>query len=161
MIRYACHEDVSRIAELLVFGKRTAYRSIFNNDTFSFKELQVLKVIKEYQRDSSLLTSTLLYDDGIVKGMVGKRASAESPQEIELCDFYVEPVFQGMGIGRRLMEHFIEDARVENKKRIFLWVIKNNLSARKFYEMNGFAADGQEKLIDGTQVIDKKYVMEL
>lgn len=161
MIRYACDEDISRIAELLVFGKRTAYRSIFDNDTFSFKELQVLKVAKEYQRAPSLLKSTLLYDDGIVKGMVGKRVFAEYPDETELCDFYVEPVFQGMGIGRRLMERFIEDARAENKKRIFLWVIKNNLSARKFYERNGFAADGQEKLIDGTQVTDKRYVMEL
>lgn len=161
MIRYACDEDVSRIAELLVFGKRTAYRSIFNNDIFSFNELQVLKVIKEYQHDPSLLKSTLLYDDGIVKGMVGRRASPECPHEIELCDFYAEPVFQGTGIGSKLMERFIEDARAENKRKIFLWVIKDNLPARKFYEQSGFAADGQEKLIEGTQVTDKRYVMEL
>ena len=161
MIRYACDEDISRIAELLVFGKRTAYRSIFNNDLVSFKELQVLKIINEYRQDPWLLKNTLLYDDGIVKGMVGKRVFAERPDEIELCDFYVEPVFQGTGIGRKLMERFIEDAGAENKRRIFLWVIKDNLSARKFYERNGFKADGQEKLIDGTQVLDKRYVMEL
>lgn len=161
MIRYACDEDISRVAELLVFGKRTAYRSIFNNDMFSFKELQVLKVIKEYQREPLLLKNTLLYDDGIIKGMVGKRAFAECPGEIELCDFYVEPVFQRTGIGGKLIRRFIDDARAENRKRIFLWVIKDNLSARKFYERNGFAADGQEKLIDGTQVTDKRYVMEL
>ena len=161
MIRYADEEDVSRIAEILVFGKRTAYRSIFGNDEFSFGELQVLKVIREYQENPVLLKSTLLYDDGIIKGIIGKRASTEYPDETELRDFYVEPVFQGMGIGRRLIERFIEDARAENKKRIFLWVIKDNLSARSFYERNGFAADGQEKLIEGTSVMDKRYVLQL
>ena len=161
MIRYADEADVSRIAELLVFGKRTAYRSIFCNDAVSFKELQVLKVAEEYRQDPSLLKSTLLYDDGIVKGMVGKRAYPEQPDEIELCDFYVEPVFQGTGVGRRLMERFIADARAVNKKRIFLWVIKDNIAARTFYELNGFEADGKEKLIEGTDVMDKRYVLQL
>lgn len=161
MIRYAGGEDISRIAEILVFGKRTAYRGIFNNDTFSFKELQVLKVVREYQSDPSLLKNTLLYDDGIVKGIIGRRTPPENAEETELCDFYVEPVFQGKGIGSKLIQRFIEDARAEKKKRIFLWVIKDNLSARKFYERSGFAADGQERLIEGTQVLDKRYVMEL
>ena len=161
MIRYANEEDISRIAELLVFGKRTAYRSIFNNDTVSFSELQVLKVVKEYQNDTSLLKNTLLYDDGIVKGMIGKRYPEDCPDEIELCDFYVEPVFQGMGIGRELMGHFIHEAKAEKKKSIFLWVIKDNISARRFYELNGFESDGQEKLIEGTQVTDKRYVKKL
>lgn len=161
MIRYANEEDVSRIAEILVFGKRTAYRGIFGNDTVSFKELQVLKVIREYQADPTRLQSTLLYDDGIVKGIIGRRTPEDVPDETELCDFYVEPVFQGTGIGRRLIERFIEEARAEKKKRIFLWVIKDNLSAQSFYERNGFVADGQEKLIEGTSVTDKRYVMEL
>ena len=161
MIRYATGEDVSRIAELLVFGKRVAYRTIFNNDVDSFKNLQVLDVIKEYQNNPFLLENTLLYDDGIVKGIISKRIFAENKDEIELCDFYVEPVFQGMGIGQELISHLIREAKAEGRKRIFLWVIKDNLSARKFYELNGFTADGQEKMIDGTQVLDKRYVKEL
>ena len=161
MIRYADDRDISRIAELLVFGKRTAYRGIFNNDTVSFKELQVLNVVREYQDDPSLLKNTLLYDDGIVKGIIGKKYPADDPDGIELCDFYVEPVFQGTGIGRELIEHFIREAKAEKKKRIFLWVIKDNLAARRFYELNGFDADGEERLIEGTTVIDKKYVKQL
>ena len=51
MSRYATGEDVSRIAEILVFGKRVAYRTIFNNDVDSFKNLQVLDVIEEYQNN--------------------------------------------------------------------------------------------------------------
>ena len=36
MIRKAKVEDISRIAEILVFVKRMDYRSIFNNDDYSF-----------------------------------------------------------------------------------------------------------------------------
>ena len=161
MIRYANKEDISRIAELLVFGKRTAYRRIFNNDTVSFNELQVMKVVEEYRNDPTLLKNTLVYDDGIVKGMIGKRYPKDRSDEVEICDFYVEPVFQGTGIGRELIEHFIREAKAEKKKRIFLWVIKDNLAARTFYELNGFEADGEEKLIEGTQVTDKRYVKKL
>ena len=161
MVRYARKEDISRIAELLVFGKRTAYRSIFNNDMVSFNELQVLKVVGEYESDPTLLKNTLLYDDGIVKGMIGKRYPKNDPDGIEICDFYVEPVFQGTGIGRELIGHFIREAKAEKKKRVFLWVIKDNIAARTFYELNGFEADGQEKLIEGTDVTDIRYVLKL
>lgn len=160
MIRHAGEQDISRIAELLVFGKRTAYRDIFQDDVGSFQGLQVLGVIKEYQQNSVLLENTLVYDDGIVKGMIGRGSPAET-DEIELCDFYVEPVFQGMGIGQELFQFFVREAKTAQKKKIFLWVLKENLSARKFYEGHGFAPDGQEKPVEGTQVIEMKYVKDL
>ena len=47
MIRPAIPEDASRIAEILVFSKRTNYRSIFHNDAYSFGELQVLPLALE------------------------------------------------------------------------------------------------------------------
>jgi len=49
MIRKAEIKDISRIAEILVFVKRMNYRSIFQNDGFSFGELQVLSVAEEYK----------------------------------------------------------------------------------------------------------------
>lgn len=42
MIRRAEIKDASRLAEILIFAKRTAYRQIFNNDNVSFNEMQVL-----------------------------------------------------------------------------------------------------------------------
>ena len=44
MIRKAEKEDISRIAEILVFVKRIKYRPIFQNDDYSFGELQVIRV---------------------------------------------------------------------------------------------------------------------
>ena len=55
MVRHANIEDISRIAEIIVFGKRVAYRPIFQNDEVSFNELQVLDIIEMYQKNPCLL----------------------------------------------------------------------------------------------------------
>jgi hypothetical protein len=44
MIRKAATKDASRLAEILIFVKRTAYRLIFNNDKVSFNEMQLLNL---------------------------------------------------------------------------------------------------------------------
>ncbi len=52
----------------------------------------------------------------------------------------------------------IKIRRINNgKKRIFLWVIKENISARSFYEKNGFVSTGEEQLIEGTNKLDMCY----
>jgi putative acetyltransferase len=99
----------------------------------------------------------LVYDDGIVKGMLNRKET-DFDDEVEICELYVEPFFKGGGVGSRLMEYLIEEAKVNHKKSICLWVLRDNLSARRFYEKNGFAPTGEEKLNEGTDIWDVKYV---
>ena len=70
MIRKAKKKDLSRIAEILVFVKRIKYRPIFQNDDYSFGDLQVIKIAEEYSNPEKL-DNIWVYDDGIVKGMIG------------------------------------------------------------------------------------------
>ena len=69
-IRKAGTEDISRIAEILVFTKRMNYRSILRNDKFSFGNLQVLSAAREYINNPHLLDSIWVYDDEFVKGLI-------------------------------------------------------------------------------------------
>lgn len=154
MIRKAQTQDIPRIAEIIVFGKRVAYRSIFNNDLVSFNELQVMDLVEKYHSDLSLIDDMIVYDDGIVKGVINRRYTNEN---VELCEFYVEPFFKGNGIGRELIQYVINEAKNAHMKRIFFWVIKDNLSARKFYEANGFKESGETCLIEGTTKWDMCY----
>ena len=62
MIRQATKNDVSRIAEILVFSKRMNYRAIFQNDAYSFGELQVDTVAKQYD-DDEILSHTWVYTE--------------------------------------------------------------------------------------------------
>ena len=158
MVRKAVLEDIPRIAEIIVFGKRVAYRPIFHNDMVSFNEIQVVSVADEYQKIPALLDNILVYDDGIIKGVISENYVND---DIEISEFYVEPFFKGTGIGRALIERVILQAKESDKKRIFLWVLKDNSGARKFYEANGFKATGEICLVEGTDKIDMCYELIL
>ena len=152
MIRNAQMKDISRLAEIEVFGKRVAYRPIFQDDNGSFNMIQVGNIIEEYRNNPTLLEHISVYDDGIVKGMINWKdgSNGGKADEIELYCFYVEPFFKGLGIGRTLIRYLCDEAAALGKKRIYAWVLKENASARRFYERNGFAADGREELAEGT-----------
>lgn len=136
-IRKATPQDLSRIAEILVFVKRLKYRSIFQNDEYSFGELQVLSVAEKYG-EPTLLNNILVYDDGFVKGLIHIEKS-------EIVELYVDYFFQGQGIGSRLIEYAKENYSVDN-----LWVIEKNTDAIKFYEAHGFHLTDIKKSEGGT-----------
>lgn len=141
-----------------MFGKRVAYRPIFNNDVVSFNELQVINLIEEYRSNPALVDNMLVYDDGIIKGVINRIFKDDS---VEIREFYIEPFFKGNGIGKELIWQVILEARTSKKNKIFLWVIEDNLSARKFYENNGFIASGETCLIEGTTKTDMCYELIL
>ena len=120
--------------------------------------MQVIHIIEEYQKDTMLIDNMIVYDDGILKGVINRMFAGDS---IELCEFYIEPFFKGMGIGKELIQYVISEAQSANVKRILLWVIKDNLPARRFYETNGFKESGETRLIEGTNKIDMCYEMVL
>lgn len=155
MIRKADKQDIPRIAEMIVFGKRVAYRPIFENDYVSFNELQVVSLYEEYKSNPDRIDGMLLYDDGIVKGVInGQRIDAKT---IEITDFYVEPFFVRQGIGTHLIEYLIQQVREKGVHKMILWVIKDNMAARKFYEANGFVNSGKTCIIEGTTKEDCCY----
>jgi len=136
-IRRATEEDVSRIAEILVFAKRMKYRSIFKDDLYAFGELQVLSVAEKYI-ENGFLNNMFLYDDGIIKGLI--RIDKE-----EILELYVDHFFQGQGIGSELIEFAKETSQVS-----FLWTIEKNTDAIRFYEAHGFHLTDNRKLEEGT-----------
>ena len=160
MIRKADKQDIPRIAEIIVFGKRVAYRPIFENDYVSFNELQVVNLYEEYKSNPDRLDGMLLYDDGVVKGVINGQLIDD--KTIEITDFYVEPFFVRQGIGTLLIEYLIQQVRKKGVHKIVLWVIKDNVKARKFYEANGFVNSGKTCIIQGTIKEDccYEYVLE-
>lgn len=136
-IRKAEAKDLSRIAEILVFAKRIKYRPIFNNDDYSFNELQVVKLVEEYGKPK-ILDNIWVYDDGIVKGMIHIEGK-------EIVELYVDYFFWNQGIGAKLIEFAKEKHDVR-----FLWVLEKNVDAIRFYEAHGFAANGKRQLEEGT-----------
>lgn len=150
MIRKAQSQDASRLAEILVFAKRTAYRPIFRNDEVSFNDIQVLDIALDYRDNAERLKDVYVFDDGIVKGMMSWNRSSENGTEWELKELYVDTFFQNQGIGKKLLDNFLEYAKEQKVFSVFLWVLEKNQHARKFYEKQGFYFEGTKALEPGT-----------
>ena len=137
MIRQATERDLSRIAEILVFVKRMKFRPIFQDDEYSFNELQVLTVAKQYSVPE-VLSRIWVYDDGIVKGMI-------HIVDREIVELYVDYFFQDQGIGSQLIEFAKTNIPFE-----YLWAIEKNTDALRFYQAHGFHTTDQKKYEEGT-----------
>lgn len=163
MIRRAEIKDASRLAEILIFAKRTAYRQIFNNDNVSFNEMQVLDLALDFRDKESELNDLYVYDDGIVKGLIkwGNSDNSDIENSIEIFELYIDTFFQGQGIGSILIKDCIKHAKKHNIRKIFLWVLEKNYNARKIYENHGFKADDLSKFEDGTTEILLRYKLEI
>lgn len=138
MIRKATKEDISRIAEILVFVKRMNYRRIFRNDAVSFGEIQVIPVAEKYS-DPKILENIFVYEaEGIVKGLI-------RIEDKEVVELYVDHFFQGQGIGAELLEFAKKEFDVRS-----LWVLEKNTAAIRFYESHGFHLTDTKKFEEGT-----------
>lgn len=146
VIRKATAEDISRIAEILVFVKRMNYRFIFHNDAVSFGEIQVIPVAKEYS-NPEILENILVYEsEGIIKGLI-------RIADKEVVELYVDHFFQGQGIGAELIDFAKKEYDVNR-----LWVLEKNANAIRFYKAHGFHITDKKTLEEGTP--EYKVMME-
>lgn len=56
----------------------------------------------------------------------------------EIVTIYLLPEFIGKGVGSALIEWCITELKIKGFKRILLWVLEENLRARRFYENHHF-----------------------
>lgn len=129
-VRQAKHDDIERIAEILVFNYRLNFYPIFHDDSFYFEELTVSKQMNNY---ADKLDSILVYDDGVVKGFI-------QVENAEIKKLFVEPILQGNSIGAELLEYAISKKNVK-----FLWALEKNTKAIAFYKRHGFKMTNDKK----------------
>lgn len=134
-IRKATPADAGRIAELIVTNYRVNFYPFLKTDEFFFDELNVLDTAAEYAAGSEALAETIVYDDGIVKGMARVQGDL-------LDKLYVEPAFQNSGIGAALLTYAVEELGARE-----LWALEYNTRGIAFYQRHGFALTG-EKIIE-------------
>lgn len=144
-IRKAAADDVSRIAEIYVFNNRMNFFPIFKDEKFSFGELQVVPLADQYFKKDEILKDIYVYDDGLIRGFV-------QMDQREICKLYVDPFFQGAGIGKMLMEYAVCELHGNH-----LWALEKNTRAVSFYQRNGFHLTGAKKFEEGTA----EYLVEL
>ena len=137
-IRKAAVGDVSRIAEIFVFNNRVNFFPIFKDENFSFGDLQVISLADEYFKKEEILSHIYVFDDGLIRGFV-------QMEQREICKLYVDPFFQGAGIGKALIEYAVKELHGE-----YLWALEKNTRAVSFYQRQGFRLTGERKFEEDT-----------
>lgn len=161
MIRRAGRKDASRLAEILIFAKRVTYRPIFKNDILSFNEMQVLDLALAFRDNEHELDDIYVYDDGIIKGLIKWGNDKSKSDCVRIHELFVDPFFQGQGIGGILINDCIHNSKELKFNKIILWVLEENKVARNFYEKHGFKYDEIYRLEEGTTAMQLEYALEL
>jgi ribosomal protein S18 acetylase RimI-like enzyme len=166
VVRLMTEADVERVSEIRVRGWQHAYRGLMPQPY-----LDALDVARDAERRRVRFSASAM--DGVVN-LVAERAgeivgwAAHGPYrddevrttDAELYALYVDAAHHGSGIGRALLEKSVRQCSPH--PRMYLWVLKENTRARRFYERAGFLADGAEEPFEagGVAVPEVRYVKE-
>jgi ribosomal protein S18 acetylase RimI-like enzyme len=169
-IRDAAEADVEGIARAHVQGWRETYKDFLSPEALaglSVEERVQLwqRVLAEPEPRAKLLVAEA--DDGEMVGFIRggpiRDKGAESlATEAEIFAIYLLDRVKRQGIGRRLMRGVFDHLAAHGLRSVGLWVLKDNLSARRFYETLG-GTPGPEQSFDlrGQMVTEMAYRFEL
>jgi GNAT superfamily N-acetyltransferase len=98
----------------------------------------------KYERDTHRMT--VAERDGRLIGFTYVGPDDEDdPATGLLCAIHLEPAERGRGVGRTLMIDALAAMRARGWRRAVLWVLRQNASARAFYERGGWWPTGAER----------------
>ncbi|MFD2213584.1 MULTISPECIES: GNAT family N-acetyltransferase [Metabacillus] len=148
-IRFSEEQDFEKLIELdhRVWDAATTPADIVWNSVNEFRERNP---------EGSQIVAIV---NGDVAGYLGYHASTplKTNQHVMEIDIAVDKMYQGMGIGRKLLDKAIELAKERGNTKLSLRVLSTNKGALIFYKKCGFIEQGKlikEFYIDGNYVDD-------
>lgn len=90
------------------------------------------------------MNTLVLIEDGMFIGTSGycKSRFSDFSDLGEIVSIYLLPQYIGKGYGKLLLNAVKEELGQLGFNEIFLWVLEDNIRARKFYEKAGFTTSG-------------------
>ena len=141
IIRKATVTDIDEVAKLHVNSWYKTYNGIISTDYLENMKSNLNKRIKRMHDEFNLremLVATI--DNEIVaflEYILENRYSKDLDIDCELCGLYVKNEYLKKGIGSKMLNYakkiFIEN----NKKKMGLWCVKENINAINFYIAKG------------------------
>jgi peptidyl-dipeptidase Dcp len=85
-----------------------------------------------------------------------------SEQIAQLRFFILLPGYRGMGLGKRLMELFMEYLHAKNYHSCYLWTTNQQATAAFIYKKLGFVMTKEKSSTDfGIQLLEQRYDLQL
>jgi ribosomal protein S18 acetylase RimI-like enzyme len=165
-IRYANKDDAQAFGLIYSQSYQAAFRGIIPdkilNDVFS-PEKRSEGLLRELSTGSHI--SAILFKDDIAAGILTYGSSKDidlNNSYIEILRIYIQPSYWGQNLGAELMAWGLDKLQQQGCAKVTLWVIEENMRARKFYEKLGFVQDGVTRTINvGKDIKDLRYIKSL
>ena len=84
----------------------------------------------------------------------------EMAEAAEIVAIHSLPENWGSGVGKAMLETALGEMKRAGKTAVYLWAFKENKRGRRFYEKNGFAADGMERVSEFDGAMEVRYVYQ-
>lgn len=164
-IRYATCADAETLGEIHASSWKIAYKNIVPDEVLDNITIEKRKKFFEKALTEGWEEDAILYKDNVAVGLIciGKCRDTDKPISTgEIWGIYLHPNYWNQGIGKDLMTWGLNELKGRNYKEITLWVLEENISARKFYEKMGFKHDGTVKEINiGNSLNEYRYIKNL
>ena len=155
LIRKVRNDDAKQYIELINSVWRDAYKNIFPEDVFIDREREKENKIKTFAEKFYNDNKRLCYAaecNGIIVGAINGTIKSTYEHFLDddfadLVALYINPNYQGKGIGTKLKNIFEDWARKNGAKKYIIGVLKDNISARKIYESWGGELDNWKQKI--------------
>jgi len=167
LLRGAEPRDAHGIAVVHVRSWQEAYRGLMPQEvldglSIADREAGWARIIADpAQRSHTLIVER----DGEIVGWAsfGAARDADAVATGELWGIYAHPDEWSTGIGRLLLDGVEQQLRAEGHERAYLWVLAGNDRAARFYERNGWVADGGTKVDErpGLVLHERRHVADL
>ena len=134
-------------AELVGYIHSTAWKQAYN-DIFPVNYLEAdtpdvrAREFRESCRDERIFYF-LLYEDKTAVGIV--KVESEWNQSCEILSIYILEEYRNKRYGKQFIAYLKDTLKY---KKIYLWVLEENMKARQFYESNGFCLTGKKREIN-------------
>jgi GNAT superfamily N-acetyltransferase len=155
-------EDAAAIARVRVDSWRATYAGIVPAPLLAAMDASVFAGRLAHRLDEPdhgvLVTES---PAGVIDGFViaGACADEDAAGLGEVHAIYLAPDRRGRGLGPPLLEAACSWLAGRGFTTIVLWVLTANAPARRFYERQGFQADGAARMLDfdGTPIEEIRY----
>ena len=143
LIRRARLEDAAAIAAVHVRTWQAAYEHVFGAERLAGLDLAAREgFARRFAGDPEYDGFVAEGDDGRILGFVATGPAEDEAEHREVYAIYVLPEAWGSSAGPGLLEAATQAMRARGATDAILWVLEDNPRARRFYEREGWVADG-------------------
>lgn len=164
-VRPAVPADAAGLARVHIAAWRSAYVGIMPDAYLA--ELDEARFARGWERaiDEGVSTALVGTIDGVVRGFAtfGVARDDEPVEDAQLYAFNLHPIAFGSGLATALHGEALDALGAEGHTGAHLWVAEANPRARRFYEREGWAADGGVKTEEfgGRPLTEVRYTVGL